>query len=185
MTEIVNKIYKEIEDRCSLPTNIYGIDAWKYHIKLQYEITTNIYNKYNADYEIVALSALLQNIALITDLEFIDEQQIINSSLAKEILLKYNYDSEKLKLIRKYISENINKNKANKEELCINDSKNMLDFYNIPYLLRKMYIKTNTDLEECNFIITNKLSEDYNNLSSIGKKIITPQYKAIKLVLNK
>ena len=69
MKKIIKEIYNEVENRCMADTNAYGIGAWDHHIKTVYEIATSICEEYNADYNIVALSALLHDIASVTDKE--------------------------------------------------------------------------------------------------------------------
>ena len=66
MKKIIKEIYDEVEKRCMDDTNAYGIGAWDHHIKTVYEIATSICEEYKADYNVVALSALLHDIASVT-----------------------------------------------------------------------------------------------------------------------
>lgn len=73
MNEVESAIYNEVKRRCLLPTNAYGIGAWDHHIKLVYEIAIAKCYDYNANRNIVALAALLHDIASVTNKEYTKE----------------------------------------------------------------------------------------------------------------
>ena len=103
MDEIIKEIYDEVKNRCMLPSNVYGIGAWDHHIELVYKIAIEICNEYGADYNIVALSALLHDIASITNKDYTEEHHIIGAQIAEDLLKKYNLSKEQIEHIKKCI----------------------------------------------------------------------------------
>lgn len=139
---IEETIYNEVKNRCELPTNAYGIGAWDHHIKIVYELAKKYASEYGASIEIVALAALLHDIASVTDVSYTEEHHIIGSQIAEELLLKEKYPEDKIELIKKCILNHRGSKLAEKttpEEICIADSDAMAHFYSIPSLLSMVY----------------------------------------------
>ena len=138
MEKIINEIYNEVKRRCMLPSNAYGIGAWDHHIELVYKIAIDICDEYKADYEIVALAALLHDIASVTNKDFTENHHIIGANIAGELLKQFELDSNKIELVKKCILNHrgsVLKNKTTPEEICIADSDAMAHFYSIPSLI--------------------------------------------------
>ena len=81
--EIIKEVYDEVRRRCEAPSNAYGIGAWTHHIELVYKIAIQNHEKYHADYNIVALAALLHDVASVTNKDFTEEHHIIGAKLAE------------------------------------------------------------------------------------------------------
>ena len=85
MKRIINEVYNEVKNRCMMPSNAYGIGAWDHHIELVYKIATENAYEYGANYNIVALAALLHDVASVTNKDFTEEHHIIGARIAEEI----------------------------------------------------------------------------------------------------
>lgn len=188
MENVIEIIKKEVYQRCMKETNKYGIGAWTHHILTVYNIATNLYEEYNADYEIVALAALLHDIASVTDVKYTEDHHIIGADIATDLLLNLNYDKEKLEIIKKCILNHrgsVVKEKNSNEEICIADADALAHFYNIPSLLSMVYKEKQMNIDEGSEFVLHKLERSYAKLSDIGKKHIDNQYTSAKLVLTK
>ena len=188
MDAIVKDIYNEVKNRCMLPSNAYGIGAWDHHIELVYKIATRIYNEYHADYYIVALAALLHDIASVTNKDFTEEHHIIGAQIAGELLQNYDISKEKIEHIKKCILNHRGSRlipKITGEEICVADADAMAHFYSVPSLLKMAYVDKNMSIDDGSDFIYNKLERSYNKLSDKGKAIITPQYEASKIILKR
>lgn len=186
MTVIIEKVKDEVYNRCLKDTNQYGIGAWTHHILTVYEIACNIYQEYNADYEVVALAALLHDVAAVTDPSYDEEHHIIGAHIAEELLLGYGYDIDKINLIKQCILNHrgsVVKEKISNEEICIADSDALAHFYNISSLLYMQYKEKNRGIDKGAELVLAKLERSYAKLSEIGKKFGENQYEAAKLVL--
>ena len=186
MRSIESKIYEEVKSRCLSPNNSYGIGAWDHHIKLVYELAKNNAKNYGTDEEVVAIAALLHDIASVTNKDFTEEHHIIGATIAEELLVKENYPKDKIELIQKCIfnhrgSKLMDKNTP--EEICIADSDAMAHFYSVPSLLSMVYKEKKLSIDEGAEFVKNKLDRSYNKLSTKGKALVEQQYEAAKLLL--
>ncbi len=114
-----------------LPSNAYGIGAWDHHIELVYKIAIEICHEYGANHDIVALAALLHDIASVTDKSYTEEHHIIGAQIAEKLLDPYQIDKEDIKLIKKCILNHRGSRlvqKTTPEEICIADADAMAHF---------------------------------------------------------
>lgn len=179
-------IYNEVKHRCELPTNAYGKGAWDHHIKIVYELAKKYANEYEASVEIVALAALLHDIASVTDVSYTEEHHIIGAQIAEELLLKEEYPEDKIALIKKCILNHRGSRLAEKttpEEICIADSDAMAHFYSIPSLLSMVYREKKLSIDDGSKFVMDKLDRSYNKMSSKGKVLVKRQYDSAKDVL--
>ena len=188
MQKVINEVYNEVKKRCMNPSNAYGIGAWDHHILLVYKIAIRNYASYGADRDIVALAALLHDIASVTNKEFTEEHHIIGASIAEEILSKYNLQREQIELIKKCILNHRGSrlvDKTTPEEVCVADADAMAHFYSVPSLLRMVYVEKQMSIDEGADFVLNKLERSYNKLSEAGKELIENERNAAKILLKK
>lgn len=186
MDYIIEEIYNEVKNRCMLPSNAYGIGAWDHHIELVYKIAIDICSEYGADHDIVALAALLHDIASVTNKEFTEEHHMIGAQIAQELLSQYDISGDQIELIKNCILNHRGSRLVEKitpEEICIADADAMAHFYSVPSLLRMVYVEKNMSIDEGATFVYDKLQRSYNKLSEKGKEIIAPQYEASKILL--
>ena len=186
MQEIINKVYDEVKRRCVAETNFYGMGAWDHHIELVYKLAVANSKKYGADKDIVALAALLHDIASVTNKDFTEEHHIIGAEIAEELLTEYGLEKDKIQLIKKCILNHRGSRLAKKttpEEICLADSDAMAHFYSIPSLLRMVYAEKKLSIDEGAKFVLDKLTRSYNKLSDQGKKLVSKRYEAAKLFL--
>ena len=183
---IEEKMYNEVKNRCEQPTNAYGIGAWDHHIKIVYELAKKYASEYGADLEIVAIAALLHDIASVTDASFTEEHHIIGADIAEHLLIAENYPRNKISLVKKCILNHRGSRPVNKttpEEICIADCDAMAHFYSIPSLLSMVYKEKGLSIDEGSKFVMNKLDRSYNKMSDKGKTLVKIQYEAAKNIL--
>lgn len=183
---IEEKIYSVVKDRCEQSTNAYGIGAWEHHIKIVYELAKQYANDYEADREIVALAALLHDIASVTNVDFTEEHHIIGADIAEKILMDEKYPNEKIDLIKKCILNHRGSrlvDKTSGEEVCIADCDAMAHFYSIPSLLSMVYREKKLSIDEGSKFVMDKLDRSYNKMSDKGKILVKKQYDSAKNIL--
>ena len=183
---IEEKIYEEVKNRCEQPTNVYGIGAWDHHIKIVYELAKKHASEYGADLEIVAIAALLHDIASVTDASFTEEHHIIGADIAEDLLNAENYPRDKISLVKKCILNHRGSrlvDKTTPEEICIADCDAMAHFYSIPSLLSMVYKEKGLSIDEGSKFVMNKLDRSYNKMSDKGKTLVKIQYEAAKNIL--
>ncbi|MCL2157680.1 MAG: HD domain-containing protein [Methanobrevibacter sp.] len=187
MEKVIKIIYKEVEKRCKVKTNAYGIGAWDHHIKLVYEIAIANCEKYNADCEIVALSALLHDIASVTNKEYEKNHHALGADIAEKLLKKHGVEMKKVEHVKKCIFNHRGSKpneKTTNEEVCVADADAMAHFFSIPSLLKMAYVNKNMDIDEGALFVLNKLERSYEKLSNKGKEIVADKYIAVKKILD-
>lgn len=199
MLDIVELIKQEVINRSnsfeqSTKNTKDEYNLYKEHIQYVYKYATLIIEELDVDIEVVKLSALLHDISM-TDSSFDREKHNEYSSIiAEELLLKENYDKEKIEKIKLCILNHSSKRKeyrTTKEEQVLVDADAMAHFDCIEslYSLANKVIGLN-DKDSLNFV-KEKLTKDYNEISDNVKKYISDKYenvmksKSINDILNK
>lgn len=188
MNNVIEAVKNEVYNICMSEKNTYGIGAWTHHILTVYNIVNETYTEYDADFEIVSISALLHDVASVTDSKYTNEHHIIGAEIAEELLLNLNYDKDKIKLVKKCILNHrgsVVKEKTSNEEKCVSDADALAHFYNIPSLLSMVYREKKMDIDEGADFVLRKLERSYSKLSDIGKKYVKDQYDNAKAILIK
>ena len=181
-----NKIYSIVQERCEQPSNVYGIGAWDHHIKIVYELAKKYASDYDAQQEIVALAALLHDIASVTNVEFTEEHHIIGAEIAEELLLAENYPIENIELIKNCILNHRGSrlmDKNTNEEICIADCDAMAHFYSVPSLLSMVYREKKLSIDEGSKFVMDKLDRSYNKMSDKGRQLVRVKYESAKNIL--
>ncbi len=187
MDEVISIIYDEIKKRCMAPTNVYGMGAWDHHIKLVYEIAMNICDEYGANRDIVALSALLHDIALVTNKEYTEEHHICGAQIARELLDYCGLEEAFISKVEQCILHHRGSRlveKTSAEEICLADADAMAHFYSVPSLLKMVYVDKKMGIDEGATFVLAKLSRSYNKLSEKGKELVLSRYEASKMILD-
>ena len=134
------------------------------------------------DKEVLELSALLHDISM-TDINL--DRSIHNelgSKIAEELLTKYNYPQEKISLIKKIILNHSSKRKDYRttlEEQILVDADALAHFDSIKNLYSLAHKVMNLDEMESIKFVKDKITKDYNEVSSDAKKLIKDKYKKI------
>lgn len=181
--EIEKEVKNYIEEYKNISEDHY--DFWNEHIKYVNEESINLTKKYNANEEIVRLGALLHDIALIRQIGDRKDHHINGKIIAKEILSKYSYPTDKMNRVLSCIyNHRSSKNATNLEDLCVADADILAHFDNIPMLFNLAYNRCNINLNEVREWIKNTFEKDYNDLSERTKESFKERYSQIlKIVL--
>lgn len=128
---------------------------WEEHVKYVVDFALVLAEKVNADKEIVEISAILHDIAKLIDEKEEIPHNIKGASIAQELLLKMNYDSNKIEPIKNCIIKHngeVDLNNLTKEEWCIRNAdvlsmlNNLTIYYYLAYSESKMNYKDGKEL---------------------------------------
>ena len=179
---IVDIIKDYVINECEKYKNnaIDHYDFWNEHIKYVYEESIKLSLEYNADMEIVALGSLLHDMALVLKIGDKKDHHINGEIIAKEVLTKYNYDSNKLdKVLKCVLHHRSSKNAQNIEELCVADADILAHFDNVPMLINSIIKKNNCNIDEAKEILKEVFEDDYNDLSDRTKETFKDKYESL------
>jgi len=177
--DIINELKKEIYSRTIKPENKFGIGCY-YHIEAVVENAKILADKFGANKEIVTIAAWLHDIASITDYSLYEMHHIYGAEIAEELLTKFNYEQNKIDLVKECIKNHrgsINNEKFTIEERCVADADAISHFDNIPSLLYLAYVNKNMGIEEGKDFVKNKLERSYNKLSDESKNYYLEKYR--------
>ncbi len=101
-TDIISYLEKEILRRSESETDKLGMGVYN-HIRLVVCNAVCMADKYNADLEIVLISAWLHDVASITDYSLYKEHHIHGAHIAEDILSRFNYGQDKTDMVKQCI----------------------------------------------------------------------------------
>lgn len=177
--DIIQFLKQEIYLRAIKPENKFGMGVY-YHIEAVAKNAEILAERYNADKEVVIISAWLHDIASITDYSLYEEHHIHGAKIAQEILQKFDYD--KIELVKKCIINHrgsIINDKLSIEEKIVADADAISHFDSIPSLLYLAYVNKNMDIENGANFVKNKLQRSFNKLSQESKEFYTQKYNEV------
>lgn len=132
----------------------------------------NLASKYNADAEIVALGALLHDIALVAKIGTKKDHHINGANLAKELLTKYEYPQRKTeRVIGCVLNHRTSKNATNIEELCVADADILSHFDNMDMIITNTK-RNNSTVDD----VLERCRRDFMDLSDNSKDVFKPKY---------
>ena len=186
-SEIVKKVKQEIikrsnefEKQTKGTKDEYNI--YNEHIKYVYKNAMLLSENKNVDREVLAISALLHDIAMTDSKLDRSKHNEYGSLIAGELLKKENYPEEKIELVKKCILNHSNSRtsfRTTKEEKILVDADGLAHFDSIKnlYSLAHSVIKLND--EDTIKYIQNKLTKDYNEISDDVKTIVKDKYQKV------
>ena len=141
-------------------------------------------DKYGADKEIVALGALLHDIALINKVGERKDHHINGEKIAREILTEFSYDEDRMRKVLKCVYNHRSSHNAQSiEEICVADADILAHFDNIPMLFNSAYIRNNVGLNDIKTWMNDAFEKDYNDLSERTKELFKDRYITIKEIV--
>lgn len=183
--DIISYLKEEIKARCESRNNFFGMGCW-YHICAVVENAVYLSDKYNADTEVVTIAAWLHDIASITDHALYEEHHIHGAEIAEKILSEFDYDEEKIQLVKQCIINHRGSRpmeKRSKEEMCVADADAISHFDSVPSLFYLAYVNHGFDIYEGTDFVKSKLERSYNKLSEESKRIYADKYNEVMRVI--
>lgn len=182
-------IIEFIKDKVMTANNIYVDKAadhynfWEQHIKLVVKEALMLADAYGADKEIVELSALLHDIALVSEVGTRAEHHVNGKIISQKLLKEFKYPDDKIeKVLGCVLHHRSSKYAENIEELCVADADIISHYDNIPMCFGAAFKYNKIDTQSVAEWIK-YFEHDYNDLSDRTKQIFKPRYDMIMEVL--
>ena len=186
MKPAIKEIEKLVEEACKAETNVFGYNIWTHHITQVVKIGKKLAIQFNADPEIVEISALLHDFAGIKDHSLHKEHHIYGAIEAEKILRKLNYPPNKIEAVKHCIKNHRGIVKSNKKSLeanCLTNADAIAHIENIPSLLYLVFVKFEMEIDEGVDRVKKKLERSWNKLNPEMKKNIKDKYQAAIKIL--
>lgn len=178
--DIIQKLEIRVKAICDSPNNKFGIGLYE-HIKAVVNNAKFLAEKYEADREIVTISAWLHDIASATDYSLYKDHHIHGAEIAYDILSKLNYDEDKIDLVQRCIRNHRGSVKSERntiEEICVADADAVSHFDSIPSLLFLEYSVRNNGYIEGKEFVRRKLERSFAKLSDKSKELYKDKYNS-------
>jgi uncharacterized protein len=183
---IIEEIRKFVEEECKKPESNYST-AYDFHFVSMVKTAKELAENFNANMEIVELSAWLHDIGSI--IYGRENHHITGAEIAEKKLRELNYPEKKIKKVKFCIlNHRGSKEKENQrnflEAQIIADADAIDAFNNFSKQFLITLVHEKLHLEEAKSSIRKKIKNKYNQLSlKESKKLIKPKYDAAMLLL--
>ena len=186
MTGLIEEIRKYVIERSEAyrETSEDHYDFWNEHIRYVYEEAVSLAKTYGADETVVALGALLHDIALIEKTGSRKDHHLNGKLLNNEILDRFHCPGDlKDRVLGCVLNHRSSKNAENIEELCVCDADCLAHLDNIPMLFNAAFNRDGVSLNEVRTWMRDSFEHDYNDLSERTKEAFRDRYNTIKRIV--
>lgn len=186
MTGLIEEIRKYVIERSEAyrETSEDHYDFWNEHIRYVYQEALSLAKEYGADETVVALGALLHDIALIEKTGSRKDHHLNGKLLSNEILDRFHCSGDlKDRALGCVLNHRSSKNAQNIEELCVCDADCLAHLDNIPMLFNAAFNRDGVSLNEVRAWMRDSLEHDYNDLSERTKEAFRDRYNTIKRIV--
>ena len=186
MTGLIEEVRKYVVERSEAyrETSEDHYDFWNEHIRYVYEEALSLAKKYGADETVVALGALLHDIALIEKVGGRKDHHLNGRVLSNEILDRFSCPGDlKDRVLGCVLHHRSSKCAENMVELCVCDADCLAHLDNIPMLFNAAFNRDGVSLNEVRAWMRDSFEHDYNDLSDRTKEAFRDRYNTIKRVV--
>ena len=185
--DIIETIERLVEDACRSESNIFGYGIWTHHIKYVTAKAKELAVKFNADPEIVEISALLHDYSGIKDHSLHKEHHIQSTIMAGDILQALNYPDQKIKAVQHCIENHrgsIPGRRNTPEAECLANADAVAHIENIASLLYLAFVQFKMNINEGTVWVRKKIERSYKKLNPIIQEEMHQKYQASLSLLN-
>lgn len=183
-TDIIEYLEEEIKSRCESKDNFFGMGCY-HHIRAVVRNAAYLAEQYGADREVVVIAAWLHDVASITDYRLYEEHHIHGARIAEELLKQFDYEEEKLELVKRCIQNHRGSrlmDKLSPEEICVADADAISHLESVPSLFYLAYRNKNLDMAKGADFVKGKLERSYHKLSDEGRRLYQEKYDSVMLL---
>lgn len=183
--ELIGKIRNFVEEECKKPTSKYGYEIFERHFIPVVKYAKILTNKFNADAEVVEISAWLHDIGSI--IYGNENHHITGIEIAGNKLNQLNYPRQKIEEVKQCIfshrgSKNIRKQSL--ESWILADADTISCFDNLEGLFNAAFIYEKLSQKEARKSVREKLKRKYVKLTcDYSREIVKPKFEAVMLLL--
>ena len=186
MDNLIEKIKEYVMEECRKykEASEEHYDFWNEHIRYVYKEAVDLAKKYGADETVVAIGALLHDIALIEKVGTRKDHHLNGKILSDEILDRFSCSQDlKDRVLGCVLNHRSSKYATNIEEICVCDADCLAHLDNIPMLFNSAFNQHGVSLNEVRDWMRDSFEHDYNDLSDRTKETFLDRYNTIKSVV--
>lgn len=183
---IIEKVRKIVISASRNKKNRFSIDAWENHISIVENLAAKLAKHYHADAEIVALAALLHDIASLKAEKYVAKHHIHSQKFAWKILKRLHYPAQRIRKVQLCIYYHRGMVKIptdNIEAKIVASADAMSHIIHFLSILRLAVFSYKMSLEETVPWSLKKIRKSWRKISlPFGKQMVSRQYRAIFVV---
>ena len=186
MDSLIEKIKEYVVGECRKykETSEDHYDFWNEHIRYVYKEAVDLAREYGADETVVALGALLHDIALIEKVGSRKDHHLNGKILSDGILDRFACPLDlKNRVLGCVVNHRSSKNATSVEEICVCDADCLAHLDNVPMLFNLAFNRDGVSLNEVRDWIRKSFEHDYDDLSDRTKEAFLDRYNTIKSVV--
>jgi putative nucleotidyltransferase with HDIG domain len=182
----LEKIREFVKTECQKPTNIYGFEAFTFHIEPVAQYAKRLAKELGGDSEVIEAAAWLHDIGSIVSNR--KDHHITGSEIAKPLLKELGFSADKIELIISCIKHHRGSMECDRkslEEKIVTEADVMANFDDVAGIFKVAMVLEGMDRAEAKVEVLRKLEAKYNQLHfAKSKEILKPKYEAAKLLLS-
>lgn len=159
--------------------------TWQFHLMPVIKNALILAEKYNADKDVVEISALFHDYADLLDFANRENHHIMGAQLAEQILQKDGFSAEfidKVKLCIQNHRGSVVNQKLSPEEICVADADAMSHLDSVVELICwRAYL--GEDIMTANNFVKEKIIKSYHKMSPQTKEFVEDKYQSILKIL--
>lgn len=187
MENIIEKVRQFVEDECRKPTSKYGYESYVFHFTQVVQYSKQLAKEFEADEEIVEISAWLHDIGSIMIGR--KDHHLTGAKIAEEKLKEFGYPTERIALVKNCILHHrgsIKSEMGSLEEQIVAEADSMSAFDNIVGVFKAALVYENLTQDEALKSVSKKLESKWSQLKfERSKEIVRPKYDAFKILFEK
>ncbi|MDX1437383.1 MAG: HD domain-containing protein [Anaerolineales bacterium] len=184
---LIQEIENIVEAACAADSNMFGYDIWTHHIVPVVENSRRLAPLFEADEEIVVVSALLHDYASVKDPALYEDHHVHGPIEAEKVLRRLDYPAEKIEAVKYCIANHrgsVPSERSTPEAECLANADALAHLQNVPSLLYLVYTRRDMDIDQGVEWLQNKLARSWNKLSPQVREMADERYRAAQIVLS-
>ena len=183
---LIENIKNELIKMCEENYKRTGYNYWDNHIKYVVKIANDLAEKYDADGEIVEISAILHDIAKVLEERENESHNIVGAEIAYKFLQKYSLSENQIKQIQNCIlkhSGEVDIDKLTIEEWCVRNADAISVFHNITILYYLAFNEYKMDYSKGQEFVKDMIRVKFNSIDEKLQIEYKNQYDSIVEVI--
>ncbi len=183
--ELVSLVRSFVESECKKPSANYGYELFTNHLVPMVRYADALSDKFEVNKKVVLIASWLHDIGSI--IYGRKDHHITGAKIAEDFLLKINYPSEKIDLIKRCILNHrgsIDNVRESLEEQIVAEADALSNFDNLEGLFKVAFVYEKLSQPEARISVREKLIRKFDQLKfEESKQLVKPKLDAVLLLL--
>ena len=179
-TDLITSLSSTVEEACAGESNIFGYGIWTHHITQVVANVCELVPRFDADEEIVVLSALLHDYASIKDESLYENHHIHSPREAEQLLEQHDYPQERIDQVKQCIANHrgsVDSETDTPEAACLANADAMAHIQQAHSLLYLAYVEHEMEIDNGAEWVRAKLERSWEKMDPIARELVASEYE--------